>query len=60
MKGYKLSLNDLLVINLFLSILNNNYIKQEENYSKCIMLILLLYGEPRGRYNDSDGILKFP
>ena len=58
--GYKLSLNDLLIINLFLSILNNNYIKQEENYSKCIMLILLLYGEPRGRYNDSHGILKFP
>ena len=58
--GYKLSLNDLIIINLYLSIINNNYLKSEENYSKCIMLILLLYGEPRGRYNDSHGILKFP
>ena len=58
--GYKLSLNDLIIINLFYSLLNNNYIKSEENYSKCIMLILLAYGDPRGRNNDSHGILEFP
>ena len=58
--GYKLSLNDLIIINLFYSLLNNNYIKSEENYSKCIILILLAYGDPRGRNNDSHGILKFP
>ena len=58
--GYKLSLNDLIIINLFQSLLNNNYIKSEENFSKCILLILLSYGEPRGRNNDSHGILEFP
>jgi hypothetical protein len=39
--GYKLSLNDLIIINLFQSLLNNDYIKSEENFSKCILLILL-------------------
>ena len=58
--GYKLYLNDLIIINLFQALLNNNYIKSEENYSKCIMLILLSYGDPRGRNNDSHGILQYP
>ena len=58
--GYKLSLNDLIIINLFQSILNTDYIKSEENFSKTIMLIFLSYGEPRGRNNDSHGILEFP
>ena len=58
--GYKLSLNDLIVINLFQSLANNHYIKSEENYSKFILLILIAYGEPRGRNNDSHGILQFP
>ena len=58
--GYKLSLNDLIVINLFQSLINNHYIKSEENYSKSILLILMAYGEPRGRHNDSHGILEYP
>ena len=58
--GYKLSLNDLIIIILFQSLINTNYIKSEEYFSKCIMLILLAYGEPRGRNNDSHGILQFP
>ena len=58
--GYLLSLNDLIIINLFESLLNNDYIKSEENFSKTIMLIFLAYGEPRGRNNDSHGILEFP
>ena len=58
--GYKLSLNDLIVINLFQSLINNHYIKSEENYSKSILLILMAYGEPRGRNNDSHGILEYP
>ena len=58
--GYALSLNDLIIINLFKSLLNKNYIKSEEDFSKSIMLILLSYGEPRGRNNDSHGILGFP
>ena len=58
--GYQLSLNDLIIINLFKSLLINDYIKSEENFSKTIMLIFLSYGEPRGRNNDSHGILEFP
>ena len=59
-RSYKLSLNDLIVINLFQALLNNDYIKSEENFSKTIMLIFFTYGEPRGRNNDSHGILEFP
>jgi len=58
--GYLLSLNDLIIINLFESLLNNDYIKSEQNFSKTIMLIFLSYGEPRGRNNDSHGVLEFP
>ena len=58
---YKLSLNDLIIINLFNSMLNNiNFIKSEENFSKCVILILMAYGDPRGRQNDSHGILEYP
>ena len=58
--GYRLSLNDLIIINLFNSLLNKNYIKSEEYFSRSVMLILLSYGDPRGRNNDSHGILGFP
>ena len=60
---YKLSLNYLIVINLFKAMLynsNTDLIKNEENFSKCLILILLLYGEPRGRFNDSHGIMLYP
>ena len=58
--GYQLSLNDLIIINLIKSLFNNDYLKSEEDFSKTIMLIFLSYGEPRGRNNDSHGILEFP
>ena len=58
---YKLSLNDLIIINLFKSMSYNiDFIRAEENFSKCLMLILLSYGDPRGRNNDSHGIMQYP
>ena len=58
---YKLSLSDLITINLFKSMLYNiDFIKSEENFSKCLILILLAYGDPRGRYNDSHGVMLYP
>ena len=58
---YKLSLSDLIIINLFKAMQYNiNFIKSEENFSKCLILILLSFGDPRGRYNDSHGIMQYP
>ena len=58
---YKLSLNDLIIINLFKALLyNTDFIKSEENFSKVLILILLSYGDPRGRNNDSHGIMQYP
>ena len=58
---YKLSLNDLIIINLFKSMWYNiDFIKSEENFTKCLILILLSYGDPRGRYNDAHGIMLYP
>ena len=57
---YNLSLKELSIINLIQALSNNNYIQNEEYFSKCVMLLLMNYGDPRGRYNDSHGILQFP
>ena len=57
---YKLSLNELAIINLILSLCNNDYLENEEYYSKCVLFLLLKYGDPRGRNNDSHGCLQFP
>ena len=58
---YILSLNDLFIINLFKAISHNvDFIKSEENFSKCLILILLEYGDPRGRYNDAHGVMMYP
>ena len=57
---YKLSLNELALINLFQGLLCDNYIDSEEFSSKCLMLFLMNYGDPRGRNNDSHGIIQYP
>ena len=58
--NYQLSLQELALINLFQALSSENYIDSEKPYSKCLMLLLMCYGEPRGRNNDSHGILSFP
>ena len=58
--SYQLTLNDLAIINLTKGLLNNNYIENEEYFSKCVMLLLLNYGDPRGRNNDSHEVMQFP
>ena len=57
---YILNLNELAIINIIRALTNNNYIQNEEYFSKCVMLLLMNYGDPRGRHNDSHGILQFP
>ena len=58
--NYQLSLVDLSLINLFQALSSEKYIESEAPYSKCLMHLLMSYGEPRGRNNDSLGILGFP
>jgi hypothetical protein len=58
--NYQLSLQELALINLFQALSSEKYIDSEIPYSKCLMLLLMSYGEPRGRNNDSHGILFFP
>ena len=58
--SYQLSINDLAIINLLQGLINPNYIDNEEFYSKSVMLLLLNYGDPRGRNNDSHGAMQFP
>ena len=63
--GYLLTLNDLSIINIFEGLLNekNNEINEAEKesyFSKSIMLLLMNYGDPRGRNNYSHEILLFP
>ena len=48
------------IINLIQGLSNNNYIDNEEYFSKCLMLLLINYGDPRGRNNDSHGAMQFP
>ena len=58
--NYQLSLQELALINLFQALSSEKYIDSEKPYSICLMLLLMSYGEPRGRNNDSHGILFFP
>ena len=57
---YKLSLNELALINLFQGLCCNNYVDSEEFFSKCLMLFIMNYGDPRGRNNDSHGVIQYP
>ena len=57
---YYLSLSDLLLINLFQGLSCEGYLESEEPYSKCVMLFLMLFGDPRGRYNDSHPLMQLP
>lgn len=58
--NYQLSLPDLALINLFQALSSENYIQSEAPYSKSLILLLMSFGEPRGRNNDSHGMLQFP
>ena len=57
---YQLTLNDLAIINLLQGLSDSHYIENEEYFSKCVLLLLLNYGDPRGRNNDSHGAVQFP
>ena len=63
--GYKISLIDLAIIFLFDGLINEKNdelsLKQKESfYSKSLILLLMVYGDPRGRQNDSNEILLLP
>ena len=57
---YILSLADLAIINLFQGLNYQQYLSSEEPYSKSVMLFLMLFGDPRGRNNDSHPLLQLP
>ena len=58
--GYQLSLNDLSIINLLEALCLDKYIESEEPYSKSLMVLLMNYGDPRGRNCNSHRALLFP
>ena len=58
--NYNLTMNEISLINLIFALSNEHYIKNEEYFSKCVMSLLICYGDPRGRNNDSHGFLQFP
>ena len=57
---YLLPLTDLGIINLFQGLSNENYLLSEEPFSKSVMLFLMMFGDPRGRNNDSHSLLHLP
>ena len=54
------SFSDLALINLFQGLSCESYLDSEEPYSKSVMLLLMLFGDPRGRNNDSHQIMQLP
>ena len=57
-KFYIISFTQLAIIYLFQGLCFEKGF--EENISKSLLLLLLEYGDPRGRNNDSHGIIQFP
>jgi len=58
--SYLLSFSELALINLFQGLNCEGYIDSEQYYSKTVMLFLMLFGDPRGRNNDSHPMMKLP
>ena len=58
--NYFLSLAELALINLFQGLSCESYLESEEPYSKSVMLLLMLFGDPRGRNNDSHQLIQLP
>ena len=63
--GYIISLNDLAIIYLFEGLINEkneelSLMQKESFYSICLILFLMIYGDPRGRKNNSNEILLLP
>ena len=57
---YQLNYQELAIINLIEGLLKENYFLSEKYFSISIMLTLFIYGEPRGRNNESHGFMMFP
>ena len=55
---YKSSLNELAIFYLFQGLCLEK--GGDEYFSKCLIIFLLKYGDPRGRNNDSHGIIQYP
>ena len=55
---YRTSFNKLAIFNLFQGLCLEK--GGEEYFAKSLILFLLTYGDPRGRNNDSHGIIQFP
>ena len=57
---YFLNFAYLFLINLFQGLSCEAYLDSEEYYSKSVMLLLMLFGDPRGRNNDSHPMMLLP
>ena len=58
--NYYLSFIDMALLNLFQGLNCEAYLDSEEYYSKSVMLFLMVFGDPRGRNNDSHQIMQLP
>ena len=59
-ENFQLNYQELSIINLIEGLLKENYFLSEKYFSISIMFTLLMYGEPRGRNNESHGFMMFP
>lgn len=56
----KLSFNELSIIYLLEGLCCENFMDSEKFLSICMMFFLMNYGDPRGRNNDSSGVIQYP
>ena len=57
---YFLSFAELALINFFQGLSCEAYLDSEEPYTKSVLFFLMLFGDPRGRNNDSHQIMQLP
>ena len=57
---YSISYQLLAVLQLLLGDIKDGFISKEQFYSRAVILSVLAYGDPRGKYNDGCGFMLYP
>ena len=57
---YNISYQLLAVLQLLLGDIKDGFISKEQFYSRAVILSVLAYGDPRGKYNDGCGFMLYP
>ena len=57
---YCISYQLLAVLQLLLGDIKDGFISKEQFYSRAVILSILAYGDPRGKYNDGCGFMLYP